>query len=212
MRIDLDTYKQALAHYRITADNLYVVFADMLGSAESLGFQVASSFILSHEGQAGVDAIAEGNRHWLLGCASLSTMRVNHQHLQNTPLHIVDEDRLAGLWKANTFFVLLVPRQPSDHHVTHSLRVRAFTTERIVAWAAEQHPQYTVAVTGSQEDYDSLLARMEDIVAQQDFKKIDGEVRKTFEGVDAKCLLSTKKEPSSIDIDLFVANNYEIVE
>lgn len=207
MTISLDAYKQVLSSYRITPENLYVSFADMGGSAPMLGFQISRRFTLSHPGAEGVALIAKHNSRCLLGCASLATLRDNHRQLQNSPPHEIDQDRLGGLWKAKTFFAMLVPKNTKQF--VQVLRVKAFTAQRVEDWAAATHPEHTLALTGTVEDYVEMLAEMEDIVERQDFAQVGCDHRHYFEGVLAHCLLDTKKEPSSIEIDLFVANNLE---
>lgn len=206
--MELATYKEILGRYTITPDTLYVAFSDMGTSAEMLGFHIARSFALSHPGDQGVSTIEKHNKRSLLGCASLSTLRANHAHIQKAPLYDIDKDRFLGLWKSKEFFVMLLPKDAGKEFI-HCVRVSAFTAQRVEEWARTMYPQHVVALTGTQEDYIDLLAQMETIVEHQNFDALSCDHRQWFEDAPAHCLLSSKKRPQSIDVHVFVANNWE---
>ena len=206
--MELSTYKEILGRYTITPDTLYVAFSDMGASAEMLGFHIARSFVLSYPGHQGVSTIEEHNKRSLLGCASLSTLRANHAHIQNAPLYDIDKDRFLGMWKPKEFFVMLLPKDASKEF-THCIRVSAFTAQRIEEWARTTYPEHVVALNGTQEDYTDLVLQMEDIVEHQRFEEVTCDHRQCFEEAPAHCLLDTKKRPQSIDVHVFVANNWE---
>ena len=208
--MNLSTYKNVLGRYTITPDTLYVAFSDMGSSAKTLGFQISRSFALSYSGQTGVEAIEKHNPRSLLGCASLSTLRTNHANIQNAPLHDIDRDRLLGLWKSKEFFVLLLPKEAGKEFV-RSIRVSAFTAQRVEQWAHIMYPDHIVTLTGTQDDYIELLAEMENIVKDQNFGLLSCDHRLYFENVPAHCLLDSKNRPQSIDTHVFVANNLEAV-
>jgi len=209
MTIDKDMYQKALESYHITEDNLYAGFTDMGQSSEHLGFQITSGFALSDEGPDGFIRIAQKLRHCFLGAASLKTMRENYKNIQKSTIEYIDSDRLGGLWKAKTFFVLMVPKDLKSQCPVYVTCLRAFTSERVIDWASKNHPDYIAAITGTEEDFLETMQAMENILKTQDFSRIEGDFREVFCGVKPQYLLNTKKRPHAIDTHLFAINNME---
>lgn len=205
--MNLSTYKNILQRYTITPETLYVTFVQTTQSPANLGRHIDRSFSLSYSGPQGVEKIQSYNRT-TIGCASLSTLRTNSDHIQNTGVYEVDKNIL-GLLKPQIFYVMLLAKD-TNKEFSHSVRVSAFTAQRAQQWANTAYPNHIVALTGTQEDFDHLLNHMESIVDQQDFTALNCEYREYVEDVPAHCLLDSKKRPEAIGTHLFVVNNLEV--
>lgn len=205
--MNLSTYKDILERYTITPDTLYVTFVKTTESSENLGRHIVRSFSLSHSGPKGVETIERYN-HNTIGCASLSTLRINSAHIYTTEVYEADKKNLFSLLKPQIFYVMLLPKDASKE-LTHSIRVRSSSTHRVQQWANTAYPNHIVALTGTQDDFDDLLNQMECVVEQQDFSALDCEYREYVEDLPAHCLLDSKKRRDSIATHLFVVNNLE---
>lgn len=204
--MNLSTYKEILGRYTITPETLYVAFVQTTESSANLGRHIDRSFSLSYSGSQGVEKIESYNRN-TIGCASLSTLRTNKAHIQNTGVYEADKNVL-GLLKPQIFYVMLLPKD-TNKEFSHSIRVNAFTAQRAQQWANTSYPNHIVALTGTQDDFDELLKQMESIVERQDFSALNCEYREYVEDIPAHCLLDSKKRPEAMGTHLFVVNNLE---
>lgn len=197
MTEDKAPLEDALAHYAITPDTLWVVFfSDPVETDPKR--MVSHGFGLSYPGEEGVKAILaiEGRpRSGFLGCFSLSGLESLLSEIQGEISQQGSrlQDSVASWLRIKRDFLIIL-RNNNDKVETFRC-VSAYTLSGAMEKVQQEYPGHEISFGGELSDLVKLIEELRKINEEQDFKKIGYDRRDKIMGWRASTLLHANKHP-----------------
>lgn len=168
---------QIVGRYTISADNLYVKFCDLDEQLrEYYDYRIHQEWVLGAKESENTGSMINS----ALGFAPFSVFK-----------NILFEDiKVFGFFKKSHIIILA-----QDKHIKKVLRIRCLSKRRAIRISEKKHPDHHLVVAGSEKDYQDLLQKGVEIIAQQQFLEIHHESRDFFENLNGCDMLQFKKNP-----------------
>lgn len=187
--------EEALAHYAITPETLWVVFfSDPVQTDPKR--MVSHGFSLSYPGEEGVKAILaiEGRPgSGFLGCFSLSGLEALWDEIQAQLSKQGSrlQDSVASWLRIKRDFLVILRKEQVE-----SFRcVSAYTLSGAMEKVQQEYPDHEVSFGGELSDLIKLIEELRQIIKEQNFMKINFDRRGKIMGWRASTLLHANKRP-----------------